>query len=89
MSRADSTITSPPNWRMPTSNDTRVRVRRLLEDQRQRLAGERPRRDAAALVVGRDIQHLAQRRRLEVAQVEEVARAGHLPVGLAVGSLAP
>ena len=26
MSRADSTITSPPNWRMPTSNDTRVRV---------------------------------------------------------------
>ncbi len=26
MSRADNTTTSPPSWRMPTSNETRVRV---------------------------------------------------------------
>ena len=34
---------------MPTSNETRVRVRRLLEDHRQCAAGQQPVCDAAAL----------------------------------------
>ena len=37
-----SMIVSPPSSRMPTSKDTRVRVDGLLEDHRQRPAGERP-----------------------------------------------
>ncbi len=60
---------------MPTSKRDAGARAGLLEDQRQRLAGERARgQPPAALEAGGDVQHAAQRRRVEIAQIEEVAR---------------
>ena len=63
---------------MPTSNDTRVRVDGFSKISASVLPASGRDDTPAALEVRRDVQHLPQRRGIEVAQIEEVARAGHL-----------
>src|SRR6185312_280499 len=59
--------------------------RGFLEDQRQGLARQRTRGHAAGpLEPGHDVQHLPQRRAVEVAQIEEVPGTGHLVGGPAL-----
>ena len=62
MSRAESTMTSPPSWRIATSKRDAGAGAGFLEDQRQGFAGQRARRTPRALEAGRDVQHCAQRR---------------------------
>src|ERR1700743_1147875 len=65
-----SMMASPPSWRMPMSNDTRVRVegrRSFLMCFQLRLHG----------VAGR--KHVAQLRKRHLVDVEEVARLAHHP----------
>ena len=77
--------TSPPSWRMPTSKETRVRVDGFSKIMASVLPASGLSRPAALLVGDAALQDVAQRRGVEIVEIEEVARLAGPP--LAEGAL--